>query len=60
MTGFWIFICLLLICATIIICTFLSNAKENFSLWETKRGIRNICIRLDHIEEVVKPKGENE
>lgn len=57
MAGFWIFITVFVICATFVACCFLENAKENFSLWETKRGIDSICRRLDDIEKALAKMG---
>ena len=57
MVGFWIFLIALLICATIIICVFLYNAKENFPLWDTKRRWEDIDRKLKHIEEVLANMG---
>ena len=57
MVGFWIFITVFVICATFVACSFLDNAKENFSLWETKRGIDSICRRLDDIEKALAKMG---
>ena len=57
MVGFWIFITVFTICATFVACSFLNNAKENFSLWETKRGINDICRRLDDIEKALAKMG---
>jgi hypothetical protein len=57
MVGFWVFLCLLLICATIVICVWLSNSNENYSSWETRNGIEKICIRLSRIEEALAKMG---
>lgn len=58
MVGFWIFIIVLTICATFVICVFLANANENFQLWDTKFRWREIDQRLKRIEEALSKMGE--
>ena len=57
MVGFWIFLIVLLICATIITCVFLYSTKENFPLWETKRQLRYITTMLEEMKEALAKMG---
>jgi hypothetical protein len=57
MVGFWIFVIVLTICATFVICVFLDNAKEHFPLWDTKRRWEEIDRRLKRIEEALAKMG---
>ena len=61
MIGFWIFMIVLTICATFVICTFLANANESFPLWETKSSLNYIKDKSLIIErELKKLAKENE
>jgi len=59
MVGFWIFIIVLTICATFVICVFLNNADANFKLWDTKFRWREIDQRLKRIEEALAKMGDS-
>lgn len=49
MIGFWIFLIVLIICITIVICTFLKN--EGTSKWDMHGNLVNIERRLTKIDE---------
>ena len=49
MVGFWIFMIVLIICITIVICVFL-NCAEGLKIYDVKIGMREINRRLYDIE----------
>lgn len=62
MTGFWIFLIVITVCITIVICTFLKN--EGIAKWDMRSNLRNIECRLSRIDEKLEgmysAKGEKE
>lgn len=48
MVGLWIFGCVFVICATIVICVFLKC--EGVSKWDMRQNLRNIESRLSSID----------
>lgn len=50
MIGFWIFVIVLVICATVVICVFLQNA-DSFKAWDVDKRLREVNNHLCVIEE---------
>ena len=55
MIGFWIFVIVLVICITIVICVFLQN--EGTSKWAMRRELENIASRLSRIDKALEEIG---
>lgn len=62
MIWFWLFMIILIICITVVVCVFLQNA-DNLHIYEVHRAFREIDCRLERIEESIteqKAGGKNE
>lgn len=59
MTVFWIFMMVVAVCATVVLCFFMDNA-EYLHMGDIFEAERSINDKLDHLEELLKEQQKGE
>lgn len=54
MVGFFVFICILVICATIVAAVFIVYGKPTYDAWEVNKRLDKICKEMQEIKEGVR------